>query len=174
MFGLFARKLRLHLGLKGRTIRLQGGEQEVFVKKKKLDPLKGKKKKKTWPTHRRKKKNLTHMRRKKKKLVLLGWKKNLPTHRRRGKKYTPGTSVIPRGRGRPLSKGGYLFDLWKWHSYPKCSLQVDVLNFKHCMEPGGGALPKNMWRVCAATLTPYFKLPVTEWPPFYFSHFALT
>ena len=39
---------------KGRTIRLQGGEQEVFVKKK-LDPLKGKKKK-TWPTHRRKKK----------------------------------------------------------------------------------------------------------------------
>ena len=38
----------------------------------------------------------------------------------------------------------------------------------------GGALPKNMWRVCAATLTPIFKPPVTEWPPFYFSHFALT
>ena len=38
-----------------------------------------------------------------------------------------------------------------------------------------GALPKNMWRVCAATLIdPIFKLPVTEWPPFYFSHFALT
>ena len=36
--------------VKGCTIRLQGGEQEVFVKKKKkLDPLKGKKKK-----------NLTH------------------------------------------------------------------------------------------------------------------
>ena len=39
---------------------------------------------------------------------------------------------------------------------------------------GGGELPKNMWRVCAATLTPIFKPPVTEWPPFYFSHFALT
>ena len=41
-------------------------------------------------------------------------------------------------------------------------------------KPGGGALPKNMWRVCAATLTPIFKPSVTEWPPFYFSHFALT
>ena len=27
-----------------------------------------------------------------------------------------------------------------------------------------GALPKIMWRVCAATLTPIFKPPVTEWP----------
>ena len=52
---------------------------------------------------------------------------------RRGKS-TPGTSVIPRGGGRPLSKGGYLFDLWQWHSHPKCSLQVDALNFKHWME----------------------------------------
>ena len=51
---------------------------------------------------------------------------------RRGKS-TPGTSVIPRGGGRPLSKGG-LFDLWQWHSHPKCSLQVDALNFKHRME----------------------------------------
>ena len=34
--------------------------------------------------------------------------------------------------------------------------------------PGGGALPKNMWRVCAATLTPIFKPPVTEWPLFIF------
>ena len=33
---------------------------------------------------------------------------------------------------------------------------------------GGGALPKNMWRVCATTLTPIFKPPVTEWPPFIF------
>ena len=30
------------------------------------------------------------------------------------------------------------------------------------------------WWWCAATLTPIFKRPVTEWPPFYFSHFALT
>ena len=35
--------------------------------------------------------------------------------------------------------------------------------------PGGGALPKNMWRVCAATLTPIFKPPVTEWLPFFFT-----
>ena len=27
-----------------------------------------------------------------------------------------------------------------------------------------------MWRVCAATLIPIFKPPVTEWPPFYFSY----
>ena len=44
--------------------------------------------------------------------------------------------------------------------------------------PGKGGkfpgLPKNMWRVCVATLTPIFKPPVTEWPPFYFSHFART
>ena len=33
---------------------------------------------------------------------------------------------------------------------------------------GGGALPKNMWRVCTATLTPIFKPPVTEWPLFIF------
>ena len=52
---------------------------------------------------------------------------------RRGKS-TPGTLVIPRGGERPLSKGGYLFGLWQWHSHPKCSLQVDALNFKHCME----------------------------------------
>ena len=32
----------------------------------------------------------------------------------------------------------------------------------------GGALPKNMWRVCAATLTPIFKPLVTEWPLFIF------
>ena len=32
----------------------------------------------------------------------------------------------------------------------------------------GGALPKNMWRVCAATLTPIFQTPVTEWPLFIF------
>ena len=32
----------------------------------------------------------------------------------------------------------------------------------------GGALPKNMWRVCAATLTSIFKPPVTEWPLFIF------
>ena len=31
-----------------------------------------------------------------------------------------------------------------------------------------GALPKNMWRVCSATLTPIFKPPVTEWPLFIF------
>ena len=36
----------------------------------------------------------------------------------------------------------------------------------------GGALPKNMWRVCAATLTPIFKPPVTEWPPFLFFTFC--
>ena len=29
-----------------------------------------------------------------------------------------------------------------------------------------GALPKNTWRVCAATLIPIFKPPVTEWPLF--------
>ena len=28
-----------------------------------------------------------------------------------------------------------------------------------------GVTPKNTWRVCAATLTPIFKPPVTEWPP---------
>ena len=39
--------------------------------------------------------------------------------------------------------------------------------------PRGHSL-KNMWRVCATTLTLIFKPPVTEWPPFYFSHFALT
>ena len=33
--------------------------------------------------------------------------------------------------------------------------------------PPAGALPKNMWWVYAATLTPIFKPPVTEWP-FYF------
>ena len=42
------------------------------------------------------------------------------------------------------------------------------------LDPPGGALPKNVWGVCAATLTPIFKPPVTEWLPFYFSHFALT
>ena len=31
-----------------------------------------------------------------------------------------------------------------------------------------------MWRVCAATLTPIFKTPVTEWRPFYFSHIVLS
>ena len=40
--------------------------------------------------------------------------------------------------------------------------------------PGRGALPKNRWRGCVATSTPTFRPPVTEWPPFYFSHFALT
>ena len=33
---------------------------------------------------------------------------------------------------------------------------------------GGGSLPKNTRRVCAATLTLIFKPPVTEWPPFIF------
>ena len=104
-----------------------------FCKKKKTWPTQRlKKKKKTWPTHRRG--NKTWLTWEEKKLSCSGEKKNLPTHRRRGKKYTPGTSVIQRGGGRPLSKGGYLFDLWQWHSHPKCSLQVDALNFKHCME----------------------------------------
>ena len=53
---------------KGRTIRLQGGEQEVFVKKKNLTHSKVKKKKldphiegkkKTWPTWEEKNKNLS-------------------------------------------------------------------------------------------------------------------
>ena len=49
-----------------------------------------------------------------------------------------------------------------------------LLTSLHPVGGGGEALPKNMWRVCAATLTPIFKPLVTEWPPFYFSHFALT
>ena len=51
-----------------------------------------------------------------------------------------------------------------WHRLP---------NYMY-LGPGGGALPKNMWRVRAATLTAIFKPPVTEWPPFYDSQFALT
>ena len=38
---------------------------------------------------------------------------------------------------------------------------------------GGGALLKNRWRGCAATLNPLFKPPVTEWPLFIFQ-LALT
>ena len=54
-----------------------GGEQEVFVKKKKkLDPLKGKKK---IDPHIEGKKKLDPHGKEKKKLVLLGWKKKL-TH----------------------------------------------------------------------------------------------
>ena len=85
-----------------------GGEQEVFVKKKNLTHSKVKKKKLD-PHIEGKKKNLTHMGRKKKTCPTRVKKKNLPTHRRRGKKYTPGTSVIPRGGGRPLSKGRVSF-----------------------------------------------------------------
>ena len=35
--------------------------------------------------------------------------------------------------------------------------------------PKPRALPKNMWRVCAATLTLIFKPPVTEWPILFFT-----
>ena len=37
----------------------------------------------------------------------------------------------------------------------------------------GEALPKNTWRVCAATLPPIFP-PVTEWPPLYFFYILLS
>ena len=49
---------------------------------------------------------------------------------------------------------------------------LDVLQFvlsKWWWCGPGGTLPKNMWRVCAATLTPIFKPPVNvrpHWPPF--------
>ena len=69
-----------------------------------------------------------------KKTLSCSGEKKTYAHIEEGEKYKPGTSVIPKGGGRPLSKGGYLSDLWQWHSHPKCSLQVDALNFKHCME----------------------------------------
>ena len=66
-------------------------------KKQKLDSHGKEKNKQTSPARVKKKKKK---------------KKNLPTHRRGGKNYTLGLGpFIPEGGRRPLSKGGYLFDL---------------------------------------------------------------
>ena len=89
----------------------KGGAGSFCKKKpKKLDPLKGKKKKKKKlnPHIEEKRLNhLTHMERNKK-IVLLGWKKKKKTypHTEEGEKYTPGTSVIPRGGGGHSQKEG--------------------------------------------------------------------
>ena len=52
---------------------------------------------------------------------------------RRGKKYTWDLSYSE-GRGKATFKRRAFWSVTIWHSHPKCSLQVDALNFKHCME----------------------------------------
>ena len=65
---------------------------------------------------------------------------------------------------------------WPWRQNGELHHDTYRKNWSHhqSFSPRGGALPKNTWWVCAATFTPIFKPPVTEWPPIYFSHFGLT
>ena len=55
-----------------------------------------------------------------------------------------------------------------WSKFEEKMRKVDLLPTRDCEARGGGELPKNVWRVCAATLTTIFKPPVTEWPLFIF------
>ena len=112
----------MHLIVRDAPLDFKGGAGS-YCKKKNLihSKVKKKKRKETWPTHRRKKKKTwPTWEEKKKTLSCSGEKKKKKTypHIEEGEKYTPGISVIPRGGGRPLSKGGYPFDLWQWQLIP--------------------------------------------------------
>ena len=119
-----------HPRLRDAPLDFKGGAGS-FCKKKNLTHSKVKK---NWPTHRRKKKTWPTWEEEKKKTCPARVKKKNYPHIEEGEKVHTWDLSYSEGRGRSLSKGGYLFDLWQWHSHPKCSLQVDALNFKHCME----------------------------------------
>ena len=97
-----------HPRLRDAPLDFKGGrEQEVFVKK---NLTHSKVKKKIDPHIEGKKKNLTHMGRKKKTCPARAKKKTYP-HIEEGEKVHTWDLSYSEGRGRSLSKGGYLFDL---------------------------------------------------------------